>query len=81
MSAPAPAADARMPYQLAMPKEAAPDLVVAPVLPEDERVWVPQAPDVWFRPLCLSASQGYWVNVLRWRDRTPARRTRSTLTQ
>ena len=38
---------------LSRPKMA-PDLVVAPVLPEDERVWVPQAPNVWFRPLCLS---------------------------
>ena len=35
------------------------------VLPEDERVWVPQAPNVWFRPLCLNASQGYWVNLLK----------------
>jgi quercetin dioxygenase-like cupin family protein len=24
-----------------------------------------QAPNVWFRPLCLSASQGYWVNLLK----------------
>ncbi len=29
------------------------------------RIWVPQAPNVWFRPLCLSASQGYWVNLLK----------------
>ncbi|WAO94394.1 Cupin-7 domain-containing protein [Fusarium falciforme] len=31
----------------------------------DERLWVPQAPDVWFRPLLLSVSQGYFVNILR----------------
>lgn len=55
----------RMPYQLPMPAEAGADLVVPDVVPEDERVWVPQAEGVWFRPLCLNASQGYWVNVLR----------------
>jgi quercetin dioxygenase-like cupin family protein len=47
------------------PLEMAKDIVVKSVLPEDERVWVPQAPDVWFRPLCLSTRQGYWVNLLR----------------
>ena len=57
--------DPRMPYQLPMPAEMSPDLVVAPVLPGDDRVWVPQADNVWFRPLCLNASQGYWVNLLK----------------
>jgi quercetin dioxygenase-like cupin family protein len=65
MSEPARHADPRMPYQLPMPKEASPDLVIPSVLPEDERVWVPQAPNVFFRPLCLNASQGYWVNLLK----------------
>ncbi|KAH9883858.1 hypothetical protein F4778DRAFT_801035 [Xylariomycetidae sp. FL2044] len=31
----------------------------------DERLWVPQAEGVWFRPLLLSASQGFFVNILR----------------
>lgn len=67
MPAPIPSADPdpRMPYQYPMPKESAPDIVVPSVLPEDGRVWVPQAPNVWFRPLCLNASQGYWVNLLK----------------
>jgi quercetin dioxygenase-like cupin family protein len=26
---------------------------------------VPQAENVWFRPLLLSASRGYWQNILR----------------
>src|SRR5262249_55964278 len=67
MPAPAQVRDPepRMPYQLPMPKEASADIVIASVLPEDERVWVPQAPNVWFRPLCLNASQGYWVNLLK----------------
>ncbi len=47
------------------PTEMAKDIVVNGVLPVDERVWVPQAENVWFRPLCLSTRQGYWVNLLR----------------
>jgi 2,4'-dihydroxyacetophenone dioxygenase len=27
--------------------------------------WVPQSENVWFRPLVLSVSQGYYVNLLR----------------
>ncbi|WP_353476337.1 2,4'-dihydroxyacetophenone dioxygenase family protein (plasmid) [Salipiger sp. H15] len=34
-------------------------------IPEDERVWVPQAPDVWFRPLLLNTMAGQWCNLLR----------------
>src|SRR5262245_47952418 len=65
MSAPFDPATARLPYAKPQPAEMARDLVVAPVLPADDRIWVPQAPNVWFRPLCLSASQGYWVNLLK----------------
>jgi quercetin dioxygenase-like cupin family protein len=56
---------ARIPYQLPFPREAAPEIVVPSVIPDDERVWVPQAENVWFRPLCLNTVQGYWVNLLR----------------
>ena len=41
-----------------------PELAVA-ALPDDERVWVPQAPDVWFRPLLLNTVNGGWCNLLR----------------
>ena len=34
-------------------------------IPEDERVWVPQAEGVWFRPLLLNTVQGQWCNLLR----------------
>ncbi len=34
-------------------------------VPDDERIWVPQAPDVWFRPLMLNTLQGQWCNLLR----------------
>lgn len=41
-----------------------PDIAVA-AMPSDERVWVPQAQDVWFRPLLLNAVTGGWCNLLR----------------
>ena len=41
-----------------------PEIAVA-ALPDDERVWVPQAPDVWFRPLLLNTVTGGWCNLLR----------------
>jgi 2,4'-dihydroxyacetophenone dioxygenase len=34
-------------------------------IPEDERVWVPQAENVWFRPLLLNTVTGSWCNLLR----------------
>lgn len=34
-------------------------------IPDDERVWVPQAPLVWFRPLLLNTVTGSWCNLLR----------------
>jgi len=34
-------------------------------IPDDERVWVPQAKDVWFRPLLLNTVSGGWCNLLR----------------
>lgn len=33
--------------------------------PSDERVWVPQADNVWFRPLMFNTVQGQWCNLLR----------------
>jgi 2,4'-dihydroxyacetophenone dioxygenase len=57
--------EVRMRYQLPFPIEAQTEIVQRPVIPTDERVWVPQMENVWFRPLCLNVSQGYWVNLLR----------------
>lgn len=42
-----------------------PDQIVTAAVPEDERVWVPQAPNVWFRPLMLNTLAGQWCNLLR----------------
>jgi 2,4'-dihydroxyacetophenone dioxygenase len=58
-------AQERIPYRRPQPKEAFPELVIPHPIPQDERLWVPQQENVWFRPLCLSASRGYWVNLLR----------------
>jgi 2,4'-dihydroxyacetophenone dioxygenase len=66
--------EARLPAGEAVPYRGAPlpnvleDLVVLDVLDldnSDERLWVPQAQDVSFRPLLLSVSHGYFVNLLR----------------
>ena len=58
--------NSRVAYRRPQPADMTPDLLVAPVLPADDRtLGKPQAPNVWFRPLCLSVSQGYWVNLLK----------------
>src|SRR6185436_4430895 len=42
-----------------------PHQIVTTAVPDDERVWVPQAPSVWFRPLMLNTLNGQWCNLLR----------------
>jgi|TARA_B100001971_G_C18235350_1_gene566736 quercetin dioxygenase-like cupin family protein len=39
--------------------------IVTKAIPDDERLWVPQADKVWFRPLMLNTTNGEWVNLLR----------------
>jgi quercetin dioxygenase-like cupin family protein len=39
--------------------------IAVQAIPDDERVWVPQAPLVWFRPLLLNTVTGSWCNLLR----------------
>ena len=58
-------ANPTLPFQGAQPNEALAEIVVPQAIPEDERIWVPQAESVWFRPLCLNVSNGYWTNLLR----------------
>lgn len=48
----------------ALPPYAKPDMIID-TIPEDERVWVPQAPNIWFRPLLLDTVGGGWFNLLR----------------
>jgi 2,4'-dihydroxyacetophenone dioxygenase len=54
-------------YQLPQPVGMVADIFSAGVLDLecDAQHWVPQSADVWFRPLVLSVSQGYYVNILR----------------
>lgn len=54
-------------YQLPQPMGMVPDVLVAGavMLDGDERDWVPQSPAVWFKPLLLNVSQGYYINILR----------------
>lgn len=54
-----------IPYRLPFPQDALPEIIDSPAIPEDEKLWVPQSEDVCFKPLCLSVSGGYWVNLLR----------------
>ena len=43
-----------------------PDLFLGGILNVDsDSVWVPQAPGVWFRPILLNVTEGYYVNLLR----------------
>ena len=46
------------------PPDAAREIVTLAV-PEDDRVWVPQAPQVWFRPLMFNTVNGGWANLLK----------------
>jgi hypothetical protein len=39
--------------------------IVTLAVPDDDRVWVPQEPSVWFRPLMLNTVSGGWFNLLR----------------
>lgn len=50
--------------QLALPPFAKREIVTT-ALPDDERVWVPQAENVWFRPLMLNTVNGGWANLLK----------------
>lgn len=64
-----------IPAHAAAPKEALKDIVIpgifsfgiVPEEEEDPRVWVPQTDCLDFRPLCFCVSQGYYVNLLRFK--------------
>jgi quercetin dioxygenase-like cupin family protein len=60
-----------VPYQLPQSAYMSPDLVHPGVLGEwlaDDKLWVPITGSVAFKPLLLSASQGYFVTLLRVRQ-------------
>jgi len=41
------------------------EMMLPDAVPEDDRLWVQTGENVWFRPLLLCVSQGYWMNVVR----------------
>lgn len=57
----------KVPYQRPQPMGMLADTLVASALDieGDERMWVPQAKDVAFKPLLLNVSHGYFINLLR----------------
>jgi 2,4'-dihydroxyacetophenone dioxygenase len=57
--------DKWIPYRGAQPADSPPELVIPDAVPTDERIWVPLEENVWFRPLLLGASHGYWMNLLK----------------
>jgi 2,4'-dihydroxyacetophenone dioxygenase len=69
-----------VPYHGAQPVGMLADFVEESALDldADDRLWVPQAPDVNFRPLLFSVSQGYFVNLLRVRKAGVLSRHRHT---
>lgn len=69
-----------VPYRGEQPFGMIDDLVVTGALDlaDDKRFWVPQSEDVMFKPLVLSVSQGYFVNVLRVRKNGILSRHRHT---
>ena len=62
-----PIDSSKIAYQLPQPMGMVPDTLIAGALAldGDEQEWVPQAQGVWFKPLLLNVSQGYYLNVLR----------------
>ncbi|HEX4240294.1 MAG TPA: 2,4'-dihydroxyacetophenone dioxygenase family protein [Steroidobacteraceae bacterium] len=52
-------------YRGPRPADARREIVLADVLPEDSRLWVPIGDRVWSRPLSFVPTQGYWVHLLR----------------
>ena len=63
----ASSAEAAIPYRGPALFGVPADLVIPDALrlDDDDRLWVPQSKDVSFKPLALSVSQGYFVNILR----------------
>jgi 2,4'-dihydroxyacetophenone dioxygenase len=59
--------DSKVAYRKPQPFGMQPDIFLpqATDLDGDERDWIPQAAGVWFKPLLLNVSQGYYINLLR----------------
>ena len=62
-----PIDSSKIAYQLPQPMGMVLDTLIAGALAldGDEREWVPQAQGVWFKPLLLNVSHGYYINILQ----------------
>eukprot|EP01037_Dinobryon_pediforme_P018077 gene18077-18316_t len=62
-----PIDNSRVAYRLPQPVGMIPDLLLPGGASADcdERLWVPQRPNVWFRPIMFSPEQGLYINYLR----------------
>ena len=60
----APSSPPASPVAIQPSSKLRPEIAMA-ALPGDERIWVPQAPGVDFRPLFLNTVIGQWLNLLR----------------
>jgi len=58
-------ADERVPYKHSFPVDVQAEIVIPNAAQGDERLWVPQQPNVWTRPLMFNVSAGYWMVLLR----------------
>ena len=72
--------ESKIAYQRPQPFGMVPDAFVGSALDldGDERDWVPQSPTVSFKPLILSVSQGFYINILRVRSSGVLSRHRHT---
>ncbi|OWT57554.1 2,4'-dihydroxyacetophenone dioxygenase family protein [Candidimonas nitroreducens] len=58
------------PYTGPKSQHSLPELFVPNVLSQDDdRLWVPNGPNRWSRPLCLNVSQGYWVHLTKFKGK------------
>jgi 2,4'-dihydroxyacetophenone dioxygenase len=53
------------PFKGSQPTDMIPDLVIADVLPVDDRLWVPLDDGVWSRPLHFDVTHGQYTHVMR----------------
>jgi 2,4'-dihydroxyacetophenone dioxygenase len=56
---------AASPYRGRQPADMAPDLVIADVVSDDDRLWVPLDDGVWSRPLQFDVTHGQYTHVMR----------------
>jgi 2,4'-dihydroxyacetophenone dioxygenase len=54
-----------IPFSGSQPEAMRPDIVVADVIPQDERLWVPLDDGSWSRPLSFDVSAGQYTHLMK----------------